>query len=126
LRIPPIGFLFPHPLGSDLGGVANPQPKWQLRQQSRKPACLPAGFHLDSYFVSFFFQAPIELLGLLAVFQPLFLKLSALGIYKRDLWEARVIITSLYLVCISPIRSLCVSGELDRVSAGGRSHPGAH
>jgi hypothetical protein len=29
----------------------------------------------------------------------------------------------LYLVCVCPIRSLCVSGGLDRDSAGGRSHP---
>ena len=33
----------------------------------------------------------------------------------------RVIICSLYLNCVCPIRSLCVSGVLDRVSAGGRS-----
>src|SRR5438309_671362 len=32
-------------------------------------------------------------------------------------------LASLYLVCISPIRWLCVSGKLDRVSTGGRSHP---
>jgi hypothetical protein len=33
------------------------------------------------------------------------------------------VVTTLYLVCICPIRSLCVSGGLDRDSAGGRSHP---
>jgi hypothetical protein len=32
-----------------------------------------------------------------------------------------VVIRSLYLVCVCPIRSLCVSGELDRVWGGGGS-----
>jgi hypothetical protein len=36
-----------------------------------------------------------------------------------------VIIAALYLVCVCPIQLLCVSGELDWVSAGGRSRPEA-
>jgi hypothetical protein len=57
------------------------------------------------------------------VLQPPLLQFSTLGIHKRNLLEGRVVITTLYLVCICPIRSLCVSGGLDRDSAGGRSHP---
>jgi hypothetical protein len=59
------------------------------------------------------------------VLQCTLLQFSGFGIDIRNLLEARVVIHSLYLVCICPIRSLCVSGELDRVSAGGRSHPEA-
>jgi hypothetical protein len=36
---------------------------------------------------------------------------TRVGIHVRNLLEARVIITPLYLVCICPIRSLCVSGD---------------
>jgi hypothetical protein len=86
---------------------------------------LPARFHSHAHLVSLFFQTPIELLCFQAMFQSLLLKLSCVGIYPRNLLEARVVVTTLYLVCVCPIRSLCVSGELDRVSAGGRSHPEA-
>jgi hypothetical protein len=41
------------------------------------------------------------------------------------LLEARMIITALYLGCICPIHSFRGSGELDQVSAGGRSQPKA-
>ena len=66
-------------------------------------------------------EIAVELLRFLAVPSRRSLQLSGFGIHKRNLLEARMIVTSLYLVCICPIRSLCVSGGLDRVSAGGRS-----
>jgi hypothetical protein len=59
------------------------------------------------------------------VLQRPFLELSSIGIHKRNLLETRVVICSLYLVCVCPIQLLCVSGELDWVSAGGRSRPEA-
>jgi hypothetical protein len=57
------------------------------------------------------------------VLQPTLPAFASFGIHKLNLLEARMVVTTLYLVCICPIWSLCVSGGLDRDSAGGRSHP---
>jgi hypothetical protein len=121
-----IRLLLAYPSGSDLGGVANPELERQLRQQSLEPARMPAGFHTHAHLHSLGRQIAVELLRFLAVLRSSLSTISSFGIYKRNLLEARVVIASLYLVCIFPIRSLCVSGELDRVSAGGRSQPEAH
>ena len=68
-------------------------------------------------------EIAIELLRFLAVLQSPFSQFTSFGIHKSNLLEARMVVATLYLVCICPIRSLCVSGGLDRDSAGGRSHP---
>ena len=70
-----------------------------------------------------FFWQRIRFLRTLTVREPLLLQLAGFCIDKSNLLKARMVITPLYLVCICPIRSLCVSGGLDRDSAGGRSHP---
>jgi hypothetical protein len=66
------------------------------------------------------------MLGFLAVSQSPFGGLTGVCVHQCNLLKARMIVTTLYLVCIFPIRSFSVRGELDRVSAGGRSHPEAH
>ena len=121
LRILAIRLLLAYPLASDLGGISDPQLKLQLRQQSLKPARVPTGFHPHAHLHSLCRESPIELLRSLAVLQSQLVQLSSFGIHKCNLLEGRVVICSLYLVCVCPIRSLCVSGVLDRVSAGGRS-----
>src|SRR6266852_7385860 len=50
-------------------------------------------------------------LSLLALSRILRAEATSVRIDKRNLLEARVIVTTLYLVCICPIRSLCVSGN---------------
>jgi hypothetical protein len=69
------------------------------------------------------FELAVELFGFFRMQQSAFTQFTGFAIHKRNLLEARMKITALYLVCICPIRSLCVSGGLDRDSAGGRSHP---
>ena len=111
------------PLGADLGGVPYPQFEVQLPQQALKSARVPGGFHPHPHTLPF--EPGIELLGFLAVRQPPFPQLAGLAVDKRNLLEARMIITALYLGCICPIRSFRGSGELDQVSAGGGSQPKA-
>ncbi len=91
LRILPIRLLLAHPLGADLSGVPNPQFELQLAQQALEPTRVPAGFH--SYPHPLPFKPGIELLGFSTVCQPPFPQLTALGIDKRNLLEARMIIT---------------------------------
>jgi hypothetical protein len=119
----PIGLLLAHPLGADLGGVPYPQFELHLAQQVLEPTRVPAGFHAHPHTLPF--EPGVELLGFFAVRQPTFPQFTGLGIHKCNLLEARMIVKALYLVCICPIRCLCVSGGLDRDSAGGRSHPQA-
>ena len=102
--------------------IPNPQLKLQFREQSFKPARMPARFHPYAHFPSLPRKIAIELFRFLTVLQSPLLEFPGLAIQKSNLLEARVIIASLYLVCICPSRFLCVSGGLDRDSAGGRSH----
>jgi hypothetical protein len=126
LRILAIRLLLSCPLRADLGGIPDPQLKLQLRQQTLKPAGVPAGFHSYTHRPTTRLQFPVELLRFLAMPQSPFFAISRLGIDESDLLKARVIITSLYLAGNCPMSSLHGSWRLDRVSAGGRSHPEAH
>src|SRR5947209_6436805 len=89
--------------------------------QLHEPLTVARGLHTDQQRRR---QLLIKPLGLAASMHQLLLpRLSRLCVQPTHLLPAGMEITSLYLVCISPIRWLCVSGELDRVSTGGRSHP---
>jgi hypothetical protein len=115
--------LLPHPFGTNLSSVADPQLELQAVKQTLEPAGMSAGFHPHTHPSSLPFEFAVELLGFFRMKQPVFAALPGFGVDECNLLEARMIITALYLVCICPIRSLCVSGGLDRDSAGGRSHP---
>jgi hypothetical protein len=65
----PIGLLLAYSLGSDLGGIPDPQLELQLRQQSLKPPCLPARFHSDTHPHTTRGKIAIKLLRLLAMLQ---------------------------------------------------------
>src|SRR5438445_72176 len=67
LRILPIRFLLAYPLGANLAGVANPQFEGQLRQQTFKPACMPAGFHSHSHLLALGSEVTIKLFCSLTV-----------------------------------------------------------
>jgi hypothetical protein len=103
-----IRLLLPYPLRSDLRRISDPQLKVQLRQQSLKPARVPTRFHPHAHIHSAPFEFAVELLRFLPVPQSSFVQLPSFAIHKRNSLEARVVVTSLYLVCVCPIRSLCV------------------
>ncbi|MGB8063423.1 MAG: hypothetical protein WCF26_16135, partial [Candidatus Sulfotelmatobacter sp.] len=94
LRILPIRFLLAYPLGANLAGIANPQLKLQLSQQPFKPTSVPARFHPDTHFEFLRGQISIELFRALAMLQSPFLQLTRVGIDKRNLLEARVVVTT--------------------------------
>jgi hypothetical protein len=58
---------------------------------------MAAGFHFHSHLHALFLQLLVELLGFLAVRQPSFAALSGRPVHKRNLLEARMIITAFYL-----------------------------
>jgi hypothetical protein len=68
-----IRLLLAYPLGSDLGGVANPQLEVQFRQQSLEPARMPTGFHAYAHLHSLGRKIAVELLRFLTVLQSPFL-----------------------------------------------------
>src|ERR1039457_5161435 len=94
LRILAIRLLLAYPLGTDHGGVPDPQLELQLRQQSLKPACMPAGFHPHAHLHSQRREIAVELLRLFAVLQSLLPALASVGIHKRNLLEARMVVTT--------------------------------
>src|SRR5512142_1812796 len=104
LAIAPIVLLLSHLLGSDLRRIAYPYFEAELRQQALEPSrvsgCLYSHPHL------FALQLAIELLSLSTMPQPPFSAFSCFRVHQSDLLHARVIIASLYLACISPIRCL--------------------
>jgi len=102
LRILTIRLLLAYSLGSDLRCVPDPQLEVQLRQQSLKPAPMPAGFHPHTYFHSLRRQIPVELLRFLAMQPPPLLQLTCVRIYKRNLLEARVVVCSYNDHCPAP------------------------
>jgi hypothetical protein len=53
----------------------------------------------------------VELFGPFHVFQSSLAAFASCGVDKRNLLKARVVITTLYLACISPVHSLCATGE---------------
>src|ERR1017187_709690 len=93
LRILAIRLLLAYPLGTDHGRVPDPQLEVQLRQQSFKPARMPAGFHPYTHLHSLGREIAVELLRLLAVLQSLLPAFAGFGIHKRNLLEARMVVT---------------------------------
>src|SRR5215472_10197751 len=92
-RILPIGFLLTHSLGLDLRRITDPQPHTQFCQQSLEPTRVPGGLHPHPHAASLLLEVLVELLRFsITVVQPPFSKFSCLGIRKRNLLEARVII----------------------------------
>jgi hypothetical protein len=64
-----IGLLLAYPLGSDLGGIANPQLDVQFPQQSLEPPRMPTGLHPYAHFHSLRCQVTVELFRFLGVRQ---------------------------------------------------------
>jgi len=89
---------------TDLGCVPNPQLKVQFRQQALEPARMPTGFHPHAHLLSLGRQLTVELLRFFPVPESPLLQFSSLAIHICDLLKSRVVIQSLYLVCICPIR----------------------
>ena len=104
-----------------LGGLADPQLEVQFAHQPFEPTGVPARFHPHAHMRGLPCPFSLQRLGFLAMAQWLFTNLPSVCVHPGDLLKLGVNIRSLYLVCVCPIRWLCVSGELDRVSAGGRS-----
>src|ERR1700730_7160600 len=97
-----IRLLLAYPPGSDLGSVADPELKLQLRQQSLEPARVPTGFHPHAHQLSLCRQITVELLRFLTVLQSLLSTISRFRIHKRNLLEARVVIASYNDHCPAP------------------------
>ncbi len=114
-RIPPVGLLLAHHLGSNPGGIAQLQFETQLCQQTLEPGIVPASFHPHSHRLTA--QRPVERLRFFPMGQPFFFYLSRSVVKDRDLLKSRMKITaynqhdvgsfSRALVCSSqPIYSL--------------------
>src|SRR5229473_8635091 len=89
-----IRLLLAYSFGSDLGGIANPQLEVQFCQQSLEPARMPTGFYPHTHFHSWCCEVTVELFRFLRVLQSPLSKFSSVGIHKRNLLEARVVVTS--------------------------------
>src|SRR5260370_1319931 len=89
-----IRLLLAYSFGSDLGGITNPQLEVQFRQQSLEPARMPTGFYPHTHFHSWCCEVTVELFRFLRVLQSPLSKFSSVGIHKRNLLEARVVVTS--------------------------------
>src|ERR1039457_1645365 len=89
-----IALLLGYSLRPDLLCVPDPQFKVQLRQQPFKPARMPTGFHSHTHFHSRCRKSTVELLRFLTVFHSSFVPLASFSINKRNLLEARVVVTT--------------------------------
>src|SRR5260370_7600609 len=87
-----IRLLFAYSFALDLGRVANPQLELQLGQQSFEPACMPTGFHSNTYRLAHSRQSAVELLRLLAIHQPFFLNLPRSAIPRITFLTLRLAI----------------------------------
>src|SRR5579862_1317413 len=94
LRILAIRLLLAHSLGTDHGGVPDPQLEVQLRQQPFKPARMSTGFHSYAHLHFLGCEITVELLRFLAVLQSPLSQFSGVGIHKSNLLEGRVVIAS--------------------------------
>jgi hypothetical protein len=74
--------------------ISDPQLDVQLREQSFKPARLSTGFHSYSHLHSLGREIAIQLFRFLTVLQSPLLKLPSVGIHKRNLLKARVVVCS--------------------------------
>src|SRR5580658_10125366 len=94
LRILAIRLLLAFSLPRDLAGIPDPQLKVQFRQQSFKPARLPARFHPNTYLPLLCREITVELLRCLRMLQSPLLQFPSFGVHKSNLLKARVIICS--------------------------------
>ncbi|MGH7866305.1 MAG: hypothetical protein ACREP9_01445 [Candidatus Dormibacteraceae bacterium] len=74
--------------------ISDPQLKPQVMQQTLEPARVSAGFHAHPYLQTLLFELAVEQFGFLAVSQPSFAQFTCLRVHKRDLLEARMIVTT--------------------------------
>ncbi len=88
-----IGLLLAFSLPSDLAGVPDPQLEVQFRQESLEPARMSTGFHAHTHRRSLGRQLTVELLRRLTVLQSTLPAIPSFTIDKRNLLEARMIIT---------------------------------
>jgi len=89
-----IGLLIAYSFAADRGCIADPQLKLQFVQQTLEPARMPTGFHAYAYGHAALAEFALELLGLFLVSQARFAEFARVGVYVRNLLEARVIITT--------------------------------
>src|SRR5580704_2964841 len=94
LRILPIRLLLTHSLRPDLRRVSDPQLELQVAQQTLEPARVSAGFHPHPYGQILLLEFSIKLLGFSRVGQPTFTALAGFCVYKSNLLEARMIVTT--------------------------------
>src|SRR5450432_3037327 len=110
LRILAIRLLLAHPLRMDRRSISGPQLELQLREQSFEPTRVSARLHPHANLHSLGTEITVVLLRFFAVLQSPLLQFPSLGIYKSDLLEARVIITTYnhHVRLLSPERSWLV------------------
>jgi hypothetical protein len=67
---------------------------------------VPAGFHAHPHFQTLFLQLLVELFGFLAMHQASFAQFPGVAVHKRNLLEARMIVTaSEPFGCFAPPKS---------------------
>jgi hypothetical protein len=69
---------------------------------------VPAGFHAHPHFQTLFLQLLVELFGFLAMHQASFTQFPGVAVHKRNLLEARMIVTAsepFWLFCASKVYS---------------------
>src|SRR5258708_38343695 len=81
-------------LGTDVGGLTNPQREVQSRQQSLEPARMPTGCCPPTPFHSWCCEVTVELFRCLRVLQSPLSKFSSVHLHKRNFLQARAVVTS--------------------------------
>ena len=94
LRILPIRLLLAHSLRPDLRRVSDPQLELQVAQQTLEPARVSAGFHPHPHGQILLLEFSVKRFGLSRVGQPTFTALAGFCVYKSNLLEARMIVTT--------------------------------
>src|ERR1700684_2086677 len=116
------GLLLADSSGLNLRGVSDPQFDPQLCQQPLEPAGVSGGFHPPPHASRSRLQTPIELLRCsITVVQFTFATLSCLGVSKRDVLIARVIIHAYHqhVRLLSPEPMVVDKPQSTRVSGAG-------
>ena len=75
-----IGLLLAHSFGADRGGIADPQLKLQLDQQTLEPARMATSLHAHTHCHAALAEFAIELLGLFLVAQARFAEFARVGV----------------------------------------------
>ncbi len=121
--IPLVGLLLAHVTGPNLRCISDPDRMPQVLHQLNEPLAVARGLHADQHrLCPLLIKLPGVAVGMDQLLLPHFPRLRIQPTY---LLPAGMEITPLYLVCICPIPSFRGRWELDRASAGGRSHPEA-